>query len=279
MVRSLAEKYAFITEKIEELGLKIHPTSRLALEARPFIGKNGLLSREVAPGDPDFRAALEAKRDFTLFEFILGDWPFPLSHGDATSRLKMALKDAVDPYAPGKNTPGRDTQLELFVAVTLSRAGLAVELGSPDLRVRLGGQFFYVEAKRTKTRQAIKSAISRAADQIKKSGCPGAVFLDSTMAFNPTDGQVLRIMPDEEFSRLHGEALNLGIATVERDVLSAVEKSRIVAVSFQDHQHRQIIGGWRLESCCSTFVLPGLPKALKRLAQDYQRSLDFGWPK
>lgn len=279
MVRALAEKYAFIQQEVEALGLQIHPTSRLAQEANAFLDETGQLVPELAPTDQRFRDGLEALRDFTLFEFILDDWPFSRRDTGASQRLRMALKDAVDPYAPGKQTTGRDTQLELFVAVTLFRAGLAVELGTPDVRVRLANRYFFVEAKRPKTRQGLKGALRKAAEQITKSGCPGAAFIDSTLAFNPTGKPILKLMPDAQFRRLHGQALDRGISTVEREVLTAIDNTRVLAVSFQDHQLRQVVGGWRLESCCSTLVRPGMPKLMTTLASEYQRMLDLGWPK
>lgn len=275
--RALAEKFEFVSAQIQGLGLKLHPQSRLAWERDAFSSSQAQL-RTVLPNDPLFGSALEALRDYTLFEFILESWPFDAWDADATSRLRAALKDAVDPCASGIRSSGRDTQLELYVAIALHRAGLPISLTTPDVRTRLDGKYFYVEAKRPKSYGAIEDNIRTGAGQIRDSGCPGAVFLDVSLAFNPSNEKILRPMPDDEFIEAHTLALRRGIGLLEPVLVRAIDGKPVGTVCFQNHVLRQVPGrGWQLESCCMTFRNPNASKRLSKLAHLFERTLNRAW--
>jgi len=274
--RPLVEKFAFVLGRIRAIGLEVHPTSRLAIERNLFFDDQGR-PLVIEPAHPQFDQALEALRDFTLFEFIMDNWPFEPADKEASRRLKEALKDAVDPHAARFRTPGRDSQLELFVAAALKRAGLPVKLRSPDVRTRIDGRGFDVEAKRPKSGDAIEEAVRVGAGQIRDSGCPGALFIDVTRAFNPTKGLVTRIMPDEEFSQRHAEALRGGIKTLERRLIHLLERKPVACVFFQDHELRQVSGGWILGSICMKFDNPSAPEWLARMGRLVDRSLGHAW--
>ncbi len=281
-VRSLAQQSEFVIGRVGELGHAVGPTSRLSLERKVFFDDRGAL-RVVQPDDPEFGTALEALRDFTLFEFILDPWPFDLRNEAANRRLKTAMRDAVDPYAPGAHTRGRDTQLELFVAVALHRSGLPVEFEPPgddlrpDVRTKLDGRGFYVEAKRPKSRDAVLDAVRIGARQIRATGCPGAIFLDVSRAFNPAKGLVTRMMDDEEFRRLHVEALRRAVQTIDEPLGRILVGKAVACICFQDHQLRQVPGGWKLESKCMTFPNPHASARLGRLGDLFDRSLSHAW--
>lgn len=276
MDRPLSEKLSFVQTKIQELGLHINPQSRLAREARVFYDEQGAV-RTVLPSDHRFTEALEALRDYTLFEFILDNWPFGQRDEEAIDKLDASLRDAVDPYVVARETRGRDTQLELYVAVALHRAGLPVELTTPDVRTRLNGRYFYVEAKRPKSQDGIENAIRGAARQIRDAGCPGAVFLDVSLAFNPTKGYVTKLMPDDQFRRGYSEGLRRGIHPVAGSVAKVIGNKPVSTICFQDHQLRQVAEGWKLESFCMTLQNPN-PRLLK-LSLLFERFLASAWPK
>jgi hypothetical protein len=276
--RSLAEKFDFVVAQIGDLGITIHPQSRLMRERSAFLDANGHLVPLVTPDHPDFAIALEAIRDFTLFEFILERWPFAAGHRDGTLRLKTALKDAADPHIPASRTPGRDTQLELFIAVALHRSGLQVDFGTPDVRVRIDGRYCFFEAKRPKTSESIDNAVRTAVEQIEDSGCPGVIFVDVSVAFNPTGVRIVRAMSNEECRLRHRQALRHCIRPHERELFRSMEGTPVAGILFQDHQLRAAPDeGWLLQSACMEFPNPAATKRLQRLFKLATRTLGHGW--
>lgn len=277
--RSLFEKFAFVERKLAERGVPIKPGSRLQRE-RSFLTAADGSPRTVEPNDPHFREALEALRDFTLFERILESPLCARADRDVDAKLREALRDHVDPYSAARSV-GRDTELELFVAAELARGGVPVCLvradptqRTPDVRARLDGQFFYVEVKRPKSRSSLLACIEDAVDQVQQTGCPGAVFVETSLAFNPEGGLVTRPMPDAEFRTLYGRGLRLNIQPFEADLLRLLATGCVGGIAFQDHQKRDHpTDGWELASTCMMFNNPAATARVAAAWKAFQRTL------
>src|SRR5207249_3181576 len=64
-------------------------------------------------------------------------------------KLIRALSGATDPASEDvRNSVGRNTTFELSLAAEWRRAGLCVQIGEPDILLRVGNQEFLVECKR-----------------------------------------------------------------------------------------------------------------------------------
>ena len=276
--RSLAGKTEFVFARIAAFGLTVHPQSRLALEAAVLRDAKGNW-QTVLPNDSEFAIGLEALRDFTLFEFILEQWPFHENDRAARAKLRTALKDAVDPHKAARTTRGRDTQLELYVASAIHGARLPVEFRTPDVRTRIGGRFFDIEAKRPKSRESLISAVGHATRQIRDAGTVGAVFLDVSLAFNPTGDQFLRALPDDLLNAAYSKAINGCIHGIEAPLRAAIEGTPVASVYFQNHLLRQSQSGWRLASILIEYKNPSANPKLDSLSRVFYRSLERAWPR
>lgn len=244
--RSLSEKIAFVFEVIQAAGVAISPGSRFDRMRRVFLDSNGQAIQTVLPHDPEFGAAKEALREFSLLEAI-----FEAAKGtsllDDRRVLKRLCKDAVSPSKAG-NTPGRDLQTELLVAATCALGGFSdVLLDEPDVTAILGETKWGIAVKRVKSAAAISDNVRDAAEQIRKSGLPGMVFLDVSVAFNPHGDDITRPLSPAQFTSSFGYAMR---KLLEPQVASlrARASSRGIGViySFFSCLRHDPRGGWGL---------------------------------
>jgi hypothetical protein len=242
--RALAEQFDFVDQEIRRRGFIIPAASRLARERELFVGPDGKW-RTIFVDDPQFNDATEALRDYKLFEVILDSFPFPVSDVRAQQKLKVSLCDAVDPRA-SEDSPGRDAQCELFVAVTMHKAEqkprfeATAAVPTPDLRGVVAGQAFYVEVKRVKSPAMLLERVKKGVVQVGHSRLPGALHIDVSFLFNRDRKVVDRKLTDEEFRELHGGWLRAQIAPFEREIRTALAGSHIGGIVFQDHVVRRV---------------------------------------
>lgn len=108
-----------------------------------------------------------------LFEAIEAHEIFRAFSGEVSEPLREKVQRALSgPIAPpdeqAKNSEGRNTMFELFLAADWKNHGLLVELGEPDILLHLAGTPFLVECKRPFYENSVSRNIEDAARQLSK---------------------------------------------------------------------------------------------------------------
>ncbi len=108
-----------------------------------------------------------------LFEAMEAHEIFRAFSGETSRPLREKVQRALSgPIAPPderpKNSSGRNTMFELFLAADWKNLGLPVGLGEPDILLRLAGTPFLVECKRPFHENGVWSNIEDAARQLGK---------------------------------------------------------------------------------------------------------------
>lgn len=273
--RSAAEVVDVVRARLRERGQTVKPGSRLDLGARA-LERLVRADQRAALSPSTLRDAQEAFRDYTAFEFMLSLKNYPRPAAEFQKRLEQALRDGLHPCEHGAKTPGRDTQAELFLAAVLSNAALEVTLGTPDLRVRIDGSFLFVEVKRPRTFDGVENAVTKAVEQIKKTGCTGVVYLDLSLPFGrrftPT-----AVEDDTEFQNLHITRIRECFIPHNAALESIVHSSPVVTVLVQCDWLRYVGGSsWILETQLCPFGNGGASKSMERRRRLFERAVQIG---
>jgi hypothetical protein len=88
-----------------------------------------------------------------------------------------------------QNSPGEDTQFELYVAACLVLGGLDVREGEPDLQFLYGYEWVGIAAKRVRSSASsqLRKHIKKAIEQIRRSNMRGFVAVNLDQRFNDID--------------------------------------------------------------------------------------------
>jgi len=177
--RTRAENAANVIDQVRALGLKLNDSSRL-------IRMKRVLDRGyIAPEDPDFPIALESMRDQQHVGFAFDQMRAHGDHPRFREVVRRLLKDSALPQMDREESPGRDAQLEVYLAALCQSAGMVpVDLEEPDITCHAEGVKFGIAAKRLKSLDQVRKHVKKAADQVSKSGLPGIVVLDLSLAWN-----------------------------------------------------------------------------------------------
>ena len=145
--RTRVEQAAYVVERVQSLGVRIHQASRLKLMLRT------LEKGDIESDDGRYPIALESIRDMNQLRLIVDQMEAHRENSKFRASVEKLLKDAVLPQDGNSNTPGRDTQFELYVAAICLRAGmLPVDYDEPDITCFVEGTKFGIAAKRLKTK-------------------------------------------------------------------------------------------------------------------------------
>ena len=170
---------SWIVAQLREKGARVSPSSRLVHYERKFA-ENSYANIELHEPRKLLEVAT-AMRDITEIAAVLQCLP-----ETKIEHLQRLVQDPPTTHLPG-HSPGRDKQLELFIAATCKRAGLEVDLErEPDLWCKVGRIWIALAVKRLKSAKKFMKTIEDAAEQISK--CPlafGFVCIDTSVAWNP----------------------------------------------------------------------------------------------
>jgi hypothetical protein len=154
------ELAAHIVERVESLGVKVNPSSRLAQMLR-------VLQRGFVPfDDPHFPIALESMRDLYQLGMIVDQLDAQRDQHEFVENVKLMLKDAALPQDGGQNTDGRNYQFQLYLAAVCLNGGHSVRHEEPDITCTIGGTKFGIAAKRLTSLGGLKDHVKKGADQI-----------------------------------------------------------------------------------------------------------------
>jgi len=194
IVRSFGDSSAWVVEELKRRGVKRVDTSRFQTYAEKFA-RNAYLVCEQADmngrGHPESLAAIS---DVNEMDTILQGLP------DAKACDLQALVNDNPVQSPIEASPGRDRQLELFVAATLMLGGCNAKYGSAmksvsrqqsDAWVEAGGVWVALEVKRVKSLRRLESCLldrSGIVEQLGRSELYlGVGCIDVSVAINPSD--------------------------------------------------------------------------------------------
>ncbi|MBK7674383.1 MAG: hypothetical protein IPJ27_06205 [Candidatus Accumulibacter sp.] len=109
----------------------------------------------------------------------------PFTNPEIKSKVATLLKDAALPNLDrDRQTPGRDTQFELFLASTWTMAGHPCHMMPPpgaDFALQLGAYVFGMEAKRIKSLESLAKRSGKAAQQLRSFPAGGLIATDLTV--------------------------------------------------------------------------------------------------
>lgn len=262
MPKSLIEHAALITDKLHEIGIIPHTQSRISRMQRVVCDPEGN-PRVLKKDDVNIEIAIESLRDIQQLSFILEHLivdPDSLAY----RKLRRALKDSTLPQEDEKQSFGRDTQFELYIAAICIKAELVpVNFAEPDVRAFLKEQQFGIAAKRLKSIGNLEKNIRNAGNQIRDSGLPGIIALDTCVAFNNENERIVAPLSGSEFGKRYGEFFRIFIDEYNPRIQEWVRAKGVRGIIFHDHQLRaDKEHGWTLQSM--TFSLSTARKNQRR---------------
>ena len=199
MPKSLNELATSIKDKLHDLGIVLITISNFCMIR---VVSN---TRVHQPEDIDFEIAIESLRDINQLSFIINHLDMD-QNTIAHQKLRRALKDSALPQKDVKQSTGRDTQFELYIAAICTKALLVpIDFAEPDLLVYLDEQQFGIAAKRLKSRDNLEKNIRKAGNQIKKAGIPGIIAIDTCVAFNEANEWILASFSESQFVKRYSE--------------------------------------------------------------------------
>jgi len=191
MARSLSEAANYIIGKFDNFGMEIPEDSRIKSMYKSVCKDDGSSRGLIPETDEKFREAREALRDIRQFEFFFDQVNDSAEDTGYISVLKRAMIDSRLPEESESNTPGRDAQAELFAFAVCKNADLQPTFEEPDITCRLNGRKFGIAVKRIKNLSKIKTRLCKGAEQIHKSGLPGIISVEVTIAVNPENYSIV----------------------------------------------------------------------------------------
>jgi hypothetical protein len=287
MDRNLSEQIEFVLAALDQLGISVKRGSRLDRLARVFRAEDGSWTLNVPITDvARVELALESLRDFKLFEYILDPWEFAGETLPIDKLRVAALKDHALQYAQARGeTKGRDAQVELLVATVFRRSGARTEMLAPlagvkrpDVRTRACNRAFFIEAKRVKSRAAVVDAIDDAVAQVNATGCPGAAYVDVTMAFNEENRRTNERLSRDQVRALFRAWLQEQVEALHPEIDRVMRGSRLTSIFFQCYLLIPIDGNVELHSTTLTYP-EHVSGRYARADNEIRRSFDFGWTK
>ncbi len=185
-----------VMQVVRDMGFDVSESSRLA-QMRDLLNKGF-----IKETDPEFERACEAYRDITLLKFAFDRLGTVADAAVLRGKVARLVKDSVLPQDDLADTPGRDTQSELYVAAVCQAAGILISLEEPDVVVEVDGIRYGLAVKRLKSLRQLEKRSRSAIRQIERSKLPGFVVLDMALAANPENEKLGFVVTDEGFYHL-----------------------------------------------------------------------------
>ncbi len=247
------ENAKFVIEHIRALSLSPNSQSRLMKMYSVLTNATGI----IQPNDPEFETALEAERDFQILGFVFEQADIHSTDDEFQRLVKSTLNDSPLPQKDRDNSKGRDAQFELFVAAICQNAGmLPIFREEPDVTCHAGDIKFGIAAKRIKNVDRLEKHVRKAAGQIKDTGLPGIIALETCVALNRNNERFIRQIPEEEFGPLYSEAIKRFVGEYDGKFKHWVRGKDVRGIVIHDQLVRfQLNGGWSLQGM-TMFVNP-----------------------
>ncbi|MBW7988471.1 MAG: hypothetical protein FVQ84_00385 [Planctomycetes bacterium] len=240
MGRSLNQAAKYVLESIESLGLQITIESRLDAMCKSLQNPDGSWRDFIGVNDHDFNFAREALRDLTLLEFFFDQIGPEIETEQIKQQVKQSLRDSVLPQHDMPDSPGRDTQAELFVFAVCKKGDLHPKFKEPDVVCEVCDEEFAIAVKRIKNLDKLVRRVRDGASQIQNSSLPGIVVVEITRAVNPQNLEIALPGDDSSFGKLWEATLKEIIDHKYNQLTNAVNGKGVIGIILHDHQIRII---------------------------------------
>lgn len=170
--------FRYVNATISEIGIKIHDQSRLKRYEQVInnMALGSSLSRD------DLLELSVAYSELTQLAVIAYFGQLQSADQEYKNKVELLLLDAANPITRGKvETPGRDTQFEMFVTAAWKPLSFSCKLSTPphaDIELSLDGYEFGIEAKRLKSISGLGRRLSKAKKQLKETKDGGIIAMD-----------------------------------------------------------------------------------------------------
>lgn len=151
----------------------------------------GPLFAQIAPDLPVYLTALTESLEVGEITPFLSSCPRDL----LVPRLKAVLRGPVLPSDENQSSnQARNIQFELYLAALLSRSGVSVSFGEPDLHCEIGNLTCFVACKRILSTSKLNKRINEATEQLGRAVAPlpeagGVIAVSLSSAMAKTDGK------------------------------------------------------------------------------------------
>jgi len=169
-------------QRYAELGIHQPHGNRLE-ESRDFLAQFAGGKGPLDGADEDLLHRI-AECSQTCFEHYLIAQSTSTSSGKLSPEMVRKLKESLagaDVADHERDSPGRDTQFELFIYALLLMGDVLVWIAEPDLRFLYNGQEVGLAAKRIKRSRRLRQRFNDAVEQIKRSGVRGFVAVNADL--------------------------------------------------------------------------------------------------
>ena len=262
--RTRPELCSFVIAKIEATGVHVPPSSRLS--RMHDIYQHGIAT--IGPDHPDYELALEADRDMQLLAFAF-DQLAEIELSDAyRSLLRKLINDSVLPQNDHTHSFGRDAGFEIYIGAVCTAAQLLpVVWEEPDVTCVLDGTKFGLAAKRLKNIRNLQQRVRKAVEQIGRSGLPGLIVLDLSLAFNPNNHRI-RQMHEAVFWSEYEKNFLATWHNYQSQVQRIMARADVLGIIVHDYHIRQQEDDWQLAGM--TIRIPTEAQSVKR-QQNFNR--------
>lgn len=233
MARSLSDAANYVLKQFVCFGLEVPQGSRIRHMYSAVCNKDGSSRGLISEKDPNFDIAKEALRDFSQLEFFFDQIRNEPKKAEYISVMKRILSDSdsVLPKEDEQNSLGRDAQAEAFVFGVCKNADMSPVFEEPDVTCEVKGKRYGVAIKRTKNLSKIKTRLCKGVEQIHKSGLPGIISVEVTIAVNPENYSIVTNENEQKVKDWWTEKMR----QITEEELKDVEYEEVRGVFLHEH--------------------------------------------
>jgi len=201
----------------------------------------------IGSDHPDYEIALEGERDMQLLAFAFDQLSETEVSDEYRVLLRKLVRDSALPQDDRKNSHGRDAGFEIYVAAVCTAAQLVPVAWEepPDVSCLQDGTKYGFAAKRLKNLRNLEKRVTKAVEQIDRSGFAGIIVLDLALAFNPENRRI-RQMRETVFWSEYESRFNVTWSAHQTKVQDIMRRANVLGIIVHDYHVRQQDEGWQL---------------------------------
>lgn len=229
--RAMAEKV--LKWFVSHPQLAVSSQNRLSSQCHLIIETESTVQKD----HPKWRLFVQSLKDVQEYWFMIEVFGEDLAQPPFLDRFARSLKDSPHPADSGADTPGRNTQFELFLAAIARRAGLTVRHpggAGADWIVSTSQKRWSLEAKRIKSVEKIERHVKKAASQIIRSGIGGVIAIDISLAQNPRCKPLPRFVTDGQIDVAQKARMNAFVNEYQKSIAGWIGSANVGFVIVHD---------------------------------------------
>lgn len=266
-------------DRYRKLGVSQPPGNRLE-ESRRFLAQFAGRKAPFDSTDDEFLRRIEECTQ-TCFEHYLIARSTGPSSGNLPPEIVRKLEESLTGAEVADeevNSPGRDTQFELFMRALLVMGDVRVWIAEPDLKFLYNGQEVGLAAKRVKRPRKLRQRFNEAVRQIERSGVRGFVGVNADLLVRHlgSEGHAAELGArfeerlkalkriDEDFV---SHPLVIGRLVLGTDTIWDLGKDRPTLEGSRFHDYRVYAKSEEEARAADQFFFPMMSRIRQRLAQ------------